>query len=119
MRAGLQARWDFVAVCGSGEEDHVGRVHDVEVADEAAQLGSLDASQIPVDEGDARRLFGEQGLERLLPVGGLADAHAERLQRSGQAEAGRLPTVRDEHIHAGPSLLLGPVPTGRLSVLHN
>ena len=71
MRAGLQARRDFVAVGGSGEEDHVGRVHDVEVADEAAQLGPLDAWQVPVHERDARRLFGEQRLERLRPVGGL------------------------------------------------
>ena len=69
---------DFIAVGAAGEEDHVGRVHDVEVADEPAQLGTLDARQVPVHERDARHLLGQQGLERVGAVGGLGDVEAER-----------------------------------------
>ena len=70
-----------------GEQDHVRRVLDVEVADEAAQLRSLDARQVPVDEGDARRLVGEQTLERLGSVGRLREVQAERLQHLGETAA--------------------------------
>ena len=112
VRAGGETPLDLLVVRRPGQQHDVRRVDDVEVAHQTAQLRPLDAREVPVDERHARRLVGEERLERLGPVGRLAQLQAQRLQRRRQTAPGPLLPVGDEYVHvrSSPLPLAPPAP---------